>query len=72
MVCDAGEDATSCPQDCGAPAGNCAHGPCEEGVALDPSCDACVTTVCNDDPYCCQVEWDATCVGGADYFCGCM
>jgi hypothetical protein len=47
----------------------CAHSTCAAGIALIPSCDACATTVCTADPYCCQVSWDETCVGEGKSLC---
>lgn len=47
-------------------AGSCfqAHG--------TPACNdaSCCATVCAADPYCCQVNWDLTCVLGATSLCG--
>ena len=42
--------------------GVCAHELCETGEPLDPSCDPCADAVCQVDPYCCEVEWDAFCL----------
>ncbi len=39
------------------------HDTCETGAALDPACDACVASICNVDPYCCENAWDSICVG---------
>ncbi len=51
---------------CAPKAGNCylANG--------TPGCEiiACCETVCADDPFCCDTEWDNLCVGGAVDFCG--
>jgi hypothetical protein len=47
----------------------CAHATCTAGVALTLGCDACTTTVCTADPYCCQVTWDETCVGERKSLC---
>lgn len=33
---------------------NCLHGKCEEGAALDPTCDPCVAEICAEDPSCCD------------------
>lgn len=40
----------------------CAHDPCSVGPALDENCHPCVFDTCGQDPYCCQGEWDDTCV----------
>jgi hypothetical protein len=54
--------------------GTCAHDVCTEGVALTFGCgDPCVDTVCNSDPFCCDMQggsWDSLCVDGADQLCG--
>jgi hypothetical protein len=36
-----------------------------------PGCadEACCITVCTSDPFCCNVDWDATCVALANAFC---
>ncbi len=34
--------------------GSCAHSKCAEGVALDSSCDTCVSEICAVDPRCCE------------------
>ncbi len=38
----------------------------------DPSCSysPCCLTVCADDPYCCDVQWDSLCVAEALEWCG--
>jgi len=64
-VCEYDEDCSSCETDCGPCGGACAHSPCEVGTALASDCDACVTTVCNLDFYCCLVEWDVSCANAA-------
>jgi len=53
--------------------GSCAHDKCEQGDPLDPTCDACVDSICADDPYCCDSgggAWDALCVGSVASICG--
>lgn len=55
----------SCDTDC-----NCSHGICQDGGALGPSCDPCVTAVCEADPYCCDQNWDGICVGEVGTLCG--
>lgn len=47
----------------------CVHPICATGGPLTSGCDACVTTLCTQDPYCCAVEWDATCVGEVTSIC---
>jgi hypothetical protein len=72
-----GEVASICGQSCmsAKPAGDagastCAHPVCATGPALDNTCDPCSTTLCAQDPYCCGVTWDATCVGEVGSICG--
>jgi hypothetical protein len=48
----------------------CAHKPCEAGAALAAGCDPCVTSICNDDPFCCNQEWDDLCTYLVDEICG--
>lgn len=44
--------------------------PCCE-VSQAPACDEpeVVECVCERDAYCCETEWDSTCVSQADEFC---
>lgn len=49
---------------------NCAHDVCTVGIALTLGCgEPCVDTVCGLDSYCCDTEWDQTCVDEAVDFC---
>jgi hypothetical protein len=72
-----GEVASICGQSCtptppvgDAGASTCVHPVCATGAALDSTCDPCATTLCGQDPYCCGVTWDATCVGEVGSICG--
>jgi len=71
-----GEVASICGQTCApAPepdggASTCAHPICATGAALANNCEPCATQLCAQDPYCCAVEWDATCVGEVGSICG--
>lgn len=56
-----GGTTTECPAD--------AHNVCESGVALAPACGDCATAVCESDSYCCDSEWDSTCVSEVDQYC---
>jgi hypothetical protein len=49
---------------------NCAHGLCDEGVALAANCDSCVGQVCAQDSFCCDNKWDNLCVDQAKQICG--
>lgn len=48
----------------------CAHGECETGAALSATCSSCAGTVCAQDSYCCDSQWDQICVNLADQHCG--
>ncbi|MGD8376640.1 MAG: hypothetical protein PVF68_10915 [Acidobacteriota bacterium] len=56
--------------------GECDHNLCEEGSFLEPECDAppvapsCVTAICQTDPFCCALAWDAVCVDEVSSVCG--
>jgi hypothetical protein len=72
-----GEVGSICGQSCAAPPGRedagpstCVHPVCATGPALGNTCDACATKLCAQDPYCCAVSWDATCVGEVTSICG--
>ena len=54
----------------GAGGAPCAHPLCDEGVALDETCDPCVASICAADPYCCDNSWDSLCVGEVESICG--
>jgi hypothetical protein len=63
------------PEYCGSDAcigdgGSCAHSECSEGSALAPSCSGCASIVCQNDPYCCDTEWDDICLEEVAEFCG--
>jgi len=40
------------------------------GAALVNGCDACVTAVCAQDPFCCNNTWDVICVNQVSGACG--
>ena len=61
---------TVCQGSCEAPSPECEHAPCTTGGPLDPDCDECVESVCQADPFCCNVAWDQLCVNAADTSCG--
>lgn len=48
----------------------CAHGLCEEGAALNNACDPCVADICDADSFCCEFDWDNTCVEEVLTVCG--
>ncbi len=54
----------------GSGSGTCDHGPEETGTPLDGECDECAAIVCGFDAYCCETEWDETCVGEGGESCG--
>lgn len=49
--------------------GGCGHALCTQGEALDPDCDACVSTVCGFDDFCCNGFWDDTCIDEVEQSC---
>lgn len=70
-----GEVASICGKTCtttqtDAGGSTCSHPICAAGVALSAACDTCATQLCGQDPYCCAVTWDATCVGEVTSICG--
>lgn len=72
-----GEVGSICGQSCTAPppgndagASTCAHPVCATGGPLASTCEPCATQLCAQDPYCCGVAWDATCVGEVASICG--
>lgn len=70
-----GEVASICGQSCTAPTpdagpSTCTHPICATGGPLVATCDPCATALCAQDPYCCGVSWDATCVGEVKSICG--
>lgn len=48
----------------------CAHALCTAGAKLTASCDPCAQTICAQDSFCCQSQWDAQCVGEVASICG--
>ncbi|MBI4704238.1 MAG: hypothetical protein HY744_24270 [Deltaproteobacteria bacterium] len=54
-----------CQSDC-----DCAHPVCKAGDALDAACEPCAAAVCASDPYCCDAQWDGTCVQEVGSICG--
>ena len=46
--------------------------PCSQGAPLEDGCEPCVSTICSDDPFCCETNWDGICVEAAQMECGCM
>ncbi len=53
---------------------SCVHDVCTAGPALVTGCDVggldCVTSVCDQDPYCCDKEWDDLCRLTVEATCG--
>ncbi len=48
----------------------CEHAKCTTGGKLTSGCDACVTSICAADAFCCNSFWDARCVGEVASVCG--
>lgn len=72
-----GEVKSICGKSCSPPPGRgdggastCAHPVCATGGALSSTCEPCATQLCAQDPYCCALTWDATCVGEVASICG--
>jgi hypothetical protein len=40
----------------------CSHNTCSQGAKLAEDCNSCTNTLCDSDPYCCDVYWDGICV----------
>ena len=65
-------------QYCGGDPDQCSFSACltREGECLEPHASPgcknpfCCVDICDLDPYCCRVEWDATCVESANELCG--
>jgi hypothetical protein len=55
---------------CGLACEVCSHDLCDQGNALEETCDPCVTAVCAADPFCCNNTWDERCVDAAQETCG--
>jgi secreted trypsin-like serine protease len=69
-----GEVASVCGQPCGASSdggatSSCSHSQCSTGSKLKSGCNACVTSICSADSYCCANTWDAQCVAEVAQFC---
>lgn len=48
---------------------SCVHNKCTEGVPLLRECDSCADQICLQDPYCCNLGWDALCVSEVRSIC---
>jgi hypothetical protein len=48
----------------------CSHDICEVGANLNAVCDPCVAAICQEDSYCCIVEWDNACIDYVLPVCG--
>jgi hypothetical protein len=48
----------------------CGHDVCQTGAALVDTCDSCVSTICDNDTFCCSSSWDSDCVGHVQGHCG--
>ena len=61
LCVDSAQAKPECTQECSG-SSSCVHTPCEVGSKLEDGCSACVTNVCDKDPFCCSTEWDKFCV----------
>lgn len=64
-----GEVASVCGQSCEPDPAECVHDKCDQGGFLDPTCDGCVSQVCDADPFCCETNWDWLCVNEVSSVC---
>lgn len=48
---------------------DCSHDECVAGAPLSPLCNDCVESICNQDPYCCNQNWDYLCTYAVDDVC---
>jgi subtilisin family serine protease len=48
----------------------CTHDTCVASTALGTGCNACVASICDVDPYCCNTYWDGICVSEMQSVCG--
>lgn len=48
----------------------CGHSICEVGPRVSATCDSCVVSICDVDPFCCTNSWDSVCVGEVSSICG--
>src|SRR5262249_27403061 len=50
--------------------GSCSHAICSSGSKPVSRCNARATTICAQDPYCCNTKWDNQCVSEVGSMCG--
>lgn len=49
---------------------SCHHDRCTTGLPLVATSNACVSSICTSDPYCCTTAWDPLCVQEVRTICG--
>jgi len=49
---------------------SCGHSICEVGPRVSATCDSCVASICEVDPFCCSDHWDSLCVAEVGSVCG--
>ena len=49
------------------PKSSCMHNENEIGEKLDYDCSPCVATICDQQPHCCEEQWDKFCVLTSSY-----
>lgn len=47
----------------------CGHDVCRMGGPLVADCSPCAAAICDQDPFCCDGQWDAFCVDAVEAFC---
>jgi hypothetical protein len=64
-----GNPLARCGEDPPPATGPCNHDICTKGEKLGMQCNGCVAAVCEKDPYCCTIGWDAECVKKTEDVC---
>ncbi len=64
-----GNPLSRCGDDAPPATGPCNHDICAKGEKLGLQCNACTAAVCEKDPFCCIMGWDAECVKKTEDLC---
>lgn len=65
-----GDPASPATDDPGIIVGECTHDVCHPGDKIGQQCDTCTMKVCQNDPYCCDTFWGASCIESVSKYCG--
>ena len=70
-TCGGTETCETCPADCGVCSGACpgSGNCCSENGSPGCTNSSCCDTVCAEDPFCCDTEWDSICADEAAILC---